>query len=81
MGCFQNDHPLSCSIKSSEFLDHLNDFQFLKMDPAPWSSFELKKCLLLFCYGYFIFPSPVKAAVEALGGRGGIAPTHSRPRH
>jgi hypothetical protein len=32
-----------------------------------------------------VFPSKVKQsplhAMEALGGRGGIAPTHSRPRH
>jgi isoprenylcysteine carboxyl methyltransferase (ICMT) family protein YpbQ len=31
-------------------------------------------------YVLFFFAVPLHA-MEALGGRGGIAPTHSRPRH
>jgi hypothetical protein len=38
-------------------------------------------CLLIIFYFYFLFFAVPLHAMEALGGRGGIAPTHSRPRH
>jgi hypothetical protein len=41
-------------------------------------TFAITNTHVLINYIYFLVPLH---AMEALGGRGGIAPTHSRPRH
>jgi len=42
--------------------------------------FDIQSLLLLTSNGKKVKAVPLHA-MEALGGRGGIAPTHSRPRH
>jgi hypothetical protein len=51
---------------------------------GPWILSLKLITMMMILSGYFVY-SKSKAVplhtMEALGGRGGIAPTHSRPRH
>jgi hypothetical protein len=85
----QHDPELNCV--QSELLSRVYE-RFLRTDITKQIRFTFFKnahkgcvCVYIYIYIYIYIYKVSKAvplhAMEALGGRGGIAPTHSRPRH
>jgi hypothetical protein len=74
--CFENNHFYLIPIFYLSFTPFIRSYNFAKMLLISSINWNAK-----YRHEIIFFKAVPLHAMEALGGRGGIAPTHSRPRH